>query len=228
MVYTYYMDVRCFEREALFDDKLQLLSPYRQQKIALLKHGKDKNRSLGAGVLLDHALTAYGLRERSVEYEIGEWGKPCLKYYPDIHFSLSHSGDYAICSIGDKPVGNDIEYVRQGRLKVADRFFTKEELDWLYAAKDEEEQTQRMFRIWTMKESFLKVTGRGMSLPLQDFSIRVDEESRRSRVRHRVDAGYYHMQEYDGIENYCVSVCCRECRDIAYDMIPVEGDILEQ
>ena len=134
---------------------------------------------------------------------------------------MSHSGDYAICSIGDRPVGNDIEYVKQGRLKVADRFFAKEEQDWLYAAADEQEQTKRMFRIWTMKESFMKVTGRGMSLPLMDFAIHVDEENERIRVRHKVDARYYHMKEYDEIDCYCVSVCCQESLDIAYDMIPV-------
>ena len=93
MIYTYYMDVRCLDNEALFREKLALLSPYRQQKVALLKHEKDKNRSLGAGILLDHALKVYGLSERSIEYEIGNWGKPALKYHPEIHFSLSHSGD---------------------------------------------------------------------------------------------------------------------------------------
>lgn len=222
MIYTYYMDVRCFDNEALFQEKTKSLSPYRQQKAALLKHGKDKNRSLGAGLLLDHALAAYGLRERGVEYEIGKWGKPVLRYHPEIHFSLSHSGDYAICSIGDHPVGNDIEYIRQGRLKVADRFFAEEEQDWLYAVEDEAERTRRMFRIWTMKESFLKVTGRGMSLPLSDFAVHVDGESQRIRVRHKVDAKYYHMREYDEFNNYCVAVCSQEDQDIAYDMIPVD------
>lgn len=134
MTYTYYADVRCLDNETLFREKVKLLSPYRQQKIAILRHEKDKNRSLAAGLLLDHALAAFGLQERSVEYEIGEWGKPALKYHPEICFSLSHSGDYAICTIGDKPVGNDIERERDGRLKVANRFFAKEELLWLYEA----------------------------------------------------------------------------------------------
>ena len=88
MICTYYADARCLDNEVLFQEKLKLLSPYRQQKIAILRHGKDKNRSLAAGLLLDHALGAYGLQERSVEYEIGEWGKPVLKYYPEICFSL--------------------------------------------------------------------------------------------------------------------------------------------
>lgn len=222
MICTYYADVRCLENGALFRERLKQLSPYRQQKIAILRHEKDRNRSLAAGLLLDHALAVYGLQERSVEYEIGEWGKPVLKYHPEICFSLSHSGDYAICTIGDKMVGNDIERVRAGRLKVADRFFAREELDWLYGARQEEEQTLRMFRLWTMKESFVKAVGRGMSLPLKDFVIHMDEESGRVRVRHSVDAKYYHMREYREIEGYCTAVCVQESADIAYGMIPVD------
>lgn len=222
MIYTYYTDIMCLENEGLFREKLNNLSPYRQQKIALLRHRKDKNRSLGAGLLLDRGLAVYGLQERSVEYEIGEWGKPALKYHPEICFSLSHSGDYAVCTIGDRPVGNDIERVKEGRLKVADRFFAKEELAWLYAAGGEEEKTVRMFRLWTMKESFLKAIGRGMSLSLGDFAIHMDEESGRARVRHSFDAKYYYMKEYQEIDGYCVAVCCQESADIAYSMIPVE------
>ena len=221
MTYTYYTDVRCLANTVLFQEKMKLLSPYRQQKIALLRHRKDKNRSLAAGLLLDHALAVYGIQERSAEYEIGEWGKPALKYHPEICFSLSHSGDYAICTIGDKPVGNDIELVKEGRLKVADRFFAKEELDWLYDTEDPSEKTLRMFRLWTMKESFIKAIGRGMSLSLQDFAVHM-EESGRARVRHSFDAKYYHMKEYREIDGYCTAVCCQESGDMAYNMIPVE------
>ena len=221
MIYTYYIDVTQLENETLFREKINLLSPYRQQKIALLKHEKDKNRSLGAGIALDHALETYGLKERSVEYEFGEWGKPFLKYHPNIHFSLSHSGDYAICSIGDKAIGNDIEIIKQGRLKVADRFFARDELEWMRAEPDEEEITQRMFRIWTMKESFLKATGKGISLPLNAFSVLVDEEKNKIRVKHTFNAKFYHMKEYSDIAGYRVAVCCEESRDVAYSMIPI-------
>lgn len=222
MIYTYYADVRCLENKVLFQERLKRLSPYRQQKIALLRHEKDKNRSLGAGLLLDHALGIYGLQEKSAEYEIGEWGKPVMKYHPAIQFSLSHSGDYAICTIGDRPVGNDIERVREGRRKVADRFFAEEELAWLYETEEEEEKDRRMFRLWTMKESFLKATGRGMSMSLKEFAIHVDEASGRVRVRHSFDGKYYLVREYREIAGYCTAVCCQGSGDMAYSMMPVE------
>ena len=221
MIYTCYIDVTQFEDATLFQEKRELLSPYRQQKIARLKHEKDKRRSLGAGLALDHALRRYGIMERSEEYTLGEWGKPSFRYHPDIHFSLSHSGDFALCSIGDKPAGNDIERIRPGRLHVADRFFTAEERNFLYAGQDEEEITERMFRIWTMKESFLKVTGRGMTLPLQEFSVVVDEEQK-IRVIQNFDEMTYHMKEYRDIPGYRVAVCSQEGSEMAEKMEPVE------
>lgn len=240
MIHTYYIEVTQFEDKTLFQEKLRLLSRYRQQKTAQLKLEKDKCRSLGAGLVLDYALRNYrqGLRERDMEYEFGEWGKPSFHDYPEIHFSLSHSGEYAVCSIGESPVGNDIERIRQGRLKVADRFFTVQELEFLYGGQDRdeknlacdddgrgyqrgnvEETTQRMFRIWTMKESFLKVTGRGMTLPLNGFSVLV-EEGQKIRVEQDLDSTVYRMKEYQDIPGYRVAVCCAEGSEIAGNMEP--------
>lgn len=234
MIDTYYIDVTQFDNESLFREKSNLLSPYRQQKIRMLKHRKDQNRSLGAGLALAHALERYGLTERSIEYGFGEWGKPFLKDKPDLHFSLSHSGDYAICTIGVIPVGSDIERIKPGRLNVAERFFAPEEQDFLYAVQDEEERNRRMFRIWTMKESFLKVTGRGISLPLGEFAVVVEEETGRIRVKHTCTSipfrkqtfhnfkdMDYHMKEYGEIPGYRAAVCWRGDGDIADSMKPV-------
>ena len=207
---TYCIDIRQLKEEN-YQQAHELLSPYRRQKVALLKHERDKKRSLGAAVVLDRALMEYGLRERSMEYEIGRYGKPYLRDYPEIHFSLSHSGEYAICSIGGTPVGNDIEIIKEGRLQVAQRFFSIQETSWIYRVDDRREQEERMFRIWTMKESFLKVTGLGMSLQLNSFAI----ESRRDEkffVDHNINGKTYHLKEYNewmcGFDDrYRLAVC---------------------
>lgn len=207
---TYCIDIKHITEED-YQQIHELLSPYRRQKIALLKHEQDKKRSLGAAATLDRALMEYGLRERSMEYEIGRYGKPYLRDYPEIHFSLSHSGEYAICSIGREPVGNDIEKIKEGRLQVAQRFFSTQETAWIYRVDDRREQEERMFRIWTMKESFLKVTGFGMSLELNSFTI----ESRRDEkffVDHHINGKTYHLKEYNewmcGFDDrYRLAVC---------------------
>ena len=195
MIKTYIINIRQLKDEAIFKKMLEFASPYRRQKIVLLKNDNDKRRSLGAAIALDKALGGYGLEERAMEYELGSHGKPFLRYYPDIHFSLSHSKDYAMCSIGSEELGNDIEWVRDGKEKVAERFFAEEERAWIKNAVDLKERDERMFRIWTMKESFLKVTGLGMSLLLKDFAV-VIQENGNTILRQVVDDKVYHIKEY--------------------------------
>ena len=72
-----------------------------------------------------------------------------------------------------------------------------------------------------MKESFLKVTGKGISLPLGDFAVVMDEEKGKIHVRHTFNAKYYHLKEYQEITGYRVAVCSEESRDVAYSMIPI-------
>ena len=87
--------------------------------------------------------------------------------------------------------------------------------------QNEEEITERMFRIWTMKESFLKATGKGISLPLGDFAVVMNKDKEKIRVKHTFNAKYYHLTEYSEIAGYRVAVCCEESRDAAYSMIPI-------
>ncbi|MCH5249040.1 MAG: 4'-phosphopantetheinyl transferase superfamily protein [Lachnospiraceae bacterium] len=221
IVKTYIISKKQFDEEYEYEKAVGSVSDYRRQKIDKLKNAEDKKRSLAASIALNAALKEYGLEECMMEYELGKQGKPYFRNHPEIHFSLSHSGNYAICSIGPCEVGNDIERVRIGREKVAQRFFAKEELDWIYGtevprAKDLQEAfndcDDKIFRIWTMKESFLKVTGLGMSLPLNEFAIMVAENGC-IHIRQDINDKTYHIKEYimtdvlnEG-EDYKISVC---------------------
>lgn len=215
------MSTKQFQDEFVYIKALDSISSYRRQKIERLKNDNDKNRSLAATIALNAALKEYGLEERTMEYELGKQGKPYFRNHPEIHFSISHSGDYAICSIGSHEIGNDIEHVRSGREKVAQRFFSKEELDWIYDAESSDtskrsdisaERDDKIFRIWTMKESFLKVTGLGMSLPLNEFSILISKNDD-IKIRQNINDKTYYIKEYimpdvlnEG-EDYKISVC---------------------
>lgn len=212
MIRTYIINIRQLEKEALYRRTLESVSPYRMRKLGLIKNEEDKRRSLGASIALSEALKEYGLEEREMEYETGRQGKPFFRYYPEIHFSISHSGDYALCSIGDDEIGSDIERVRSGRERVAERFFAEEELVWIKEASDMKESEARVFRIWTMKESFLKVTGLGMSLPLKDFAV-IMEGNGNIGLRQNINNKTYRLKEYalpligNGQSEYKIAVC---------------------
>ena len=212
MVRTYVVNIGRFEEETAYREALSVVSEYRRHKIAALKHEKEKKRSLGAAFALNAALACHGLCEKDMEYVLGSQGKPALRGYPELHFSLSHAGDYAVCSMGERETGCDIERVRPGKMRVADRFYTEEEKDWLYRAKEPKERESRMFRLWTMKESFLKVTGRGMSLSMRDFTA-LPEKGGMGSVKHSINNICDYLKEYDlpavfgETERYRICVC---------------------
>ena len=68
-------------------------------------------------------------------------------------------------------MGADIEKVRNVNLRIAKRFFSKSECAALDAQEDSLKKRD-LFRIWTLKESFVKAVGTGMHTALNSFSCR--------------------------------------------------------
>lgn len=96
-----------------------------------------------------------------------EGGKP---YFPDCldrQFSLSHSGRFALCALDENPVGADIERVRPHPESLAKRICSPAELDWL-AAQPERERA--LCLLWTGKESRVKYTGTGLTVPIRGIA----------------------------------------------------------
>ena len=81
-----------------------------------------------------------------------------FRSHNEIFFNISHSSNYAVCIVGDRPVGIDIEEIREGRQNLARRFFDKDETEWI----EEGDSDERFFRIWTLKEAYGKATGQGV------------------------------------------------------------------
>lgn len=100
-----------------------------------------------------------------------EKGKPYLKNYPNIHIGISHSGNYAACIIDNAPCGIDIEQYRTINSRIYRKALSSAETDWVNLAKDEQEQNIRFLRLWTMKEAYLKKTGEGITVKLQNISL---------------------------------------------------------
>ena len=133
----------------------------------------DRKRSMLAHVLLGRAVSEkYPDMEIPVCPVTDEYGKPhlymenegCPDKGKEIFFSLSHSGDHAVCVISDVPIGVDIEVIGEEKDKIAERFFA--DIERQYVCDDES-----FFRIWTLKESLMKVVGLGMHLPMDSFSV---------------------------------------------------------
>lgn len=146
-----------------YDYQLSQVSSFRQNRINSYKLEDDKRRSLAATIQLDRLLELRELRERDMTYYLGENGKPYFEN-SSLFFSLSHSGNYSMAVLNGYEIGCDIQTIVPADLKLANRFFTPNEAKYI---TDDVSFT----RLWTLKESFIKLTGRGLSMPLNSFEI---------------------------------------------------------
>ncbi len=199
------IDSAKFNNDGIFNESIKQLSPYRCEKIMRRKMRNDKNMSLAAGILLNEELKKYGLSEKKMEYRIGEQGKLYFKNLPELHFNISHSGGIVICAFSDCEVGCDVEKIRCVDLKLAKRFFSENEYEYIISQRGDNEKYSAFFRIWTLRESYMKAIGSGISMSLGSFEIKLDEKI--GVIDNRSDGRYY-FKEYDNVNGYKISCCC--------------------
>ena len=189
-VLIYLADVSILDDAEIFRHFYRQTSLKRQQKIDSFLFQKDKNLSLGVAILLKIALNNIGI----FHYEVkrGEFGKPYLKNNSNVFFNLSHSKKMAMCVIAKDEVGCDIEKIdgmildgmilnkseHTGAIKSCIKSCnakktksTTPDISKLVLA--EGEKREDFFKIWTAKESYLKMTGVGMGKDLRSFKIQL-------------------------------------------------------
>ncbi|WP_195270432.1 4'-phosphopantetheinyl transferase superfamily protein [Eubacterium sp. 1001713B170207_170306_E7] len=107
-----------------------------------------------------------------VKIEKNRYGKPFLKQYPGLHFNGSHSGDYLVCAVSEKPVGVDVQRIDKTKqmMPLARRFMAPEEIRSLESLENDA-RTRAFYRLWAQKESYMKYRGLGFALPLSAFEI---------------------------------------------------------
>jgi len=131
-----------------------------------------------AGELLARYSVGHYLGKPAQEINLifGEKGKPHIGNLVDIHFNISHSGNYVVCAVSTTEIGIDVERIRKVNLRIAERFFSPSEIHDLMACA-EETQMQYFITLWTIKESYLKAIGRGLTQHLNSFTIVKNDES---------------------------------------------------
>lgn len=142
----------------------------------------------------------------------GEHGKPQLKEYPHIFHNISHTAGLAACAIGDVPMGIDVEEIRPFSEKIIRKVMSEQEKEQFYKLK-EEERTAFFFKIWTLKESYVKAGGWGITIPLTEFSF----ELRTDGITCSVPG--VQLVQYCLKERYILSLCTIEKSEICFDEI---------
>lgn len=99
-----------------------------------------------------------------------EEGKPVCESGPPI--SITHTIDYVACCVADSgDVGIDLEVIdlRRHSHKVARRFFSAREADWL-----DTQPPDRFFMLWVLKEAYGKAMGSGVIGALQGLQCVIE------------------------------------------------------
>ncbi len=165
---TYVCDTSKLNDPEYFQKSYEYMDDARKAKIDRLRFKKDKILSLGAGLIIQFALFTEGYE--GAEVAIAPSGKPYVKDNDKVFFSVSHSGTKVLCASGDFPVGCDIEQIGEPSMAVAKRTFSRIELEQTIFM-DDREFKDYYFKIWTAKESYLKMTGEGLTRPLNEFTV---------------------------------------------------------
>lgn len=211
MVYVYALDLEKLKAPEECPEIFASLPEYRRKKIESFRNPNGKLESFGAGVLLKKVCSLHGVSDHRIF--VGEHGKPQIE---EFYFNLSHSGNMVLCAVSEKPVGCDIEKIETPTLRIAKRFFTEKENEYLENI-EENKMAEEFFRLWTMKEAYVKMTGEGLTCSLKEFEIQIDD---RIQIYRNQSLENCCVKEYS-MTGYKVSVCVVE-HNFANDIIYME------
>lgn len=171
MLKIYYVNTRGVKLSDL-SDFYGYLSAERKVKIRKFRFEKDKVLSCFSELLVRYAVAENTMIDfQDVSFKRALTGKPFIENNP-LRYNLSHSGDYVICAISQREVGIDIEKRERIDLEIAEHFHEKEFQD-IMSQKD---SLAVFYDYWCLKESYLKYTGMGLSVPLDAFQIDKNHE----------------------------------------------------
>lgn len=158
----------------LTEHYLSLLTPSELARHARYHFDVNRREYLVTRALIRGALSSYcDVEPRSWRFRLTEHGRPEVSQpvgLPPLSFNVSNTAGLVACVVTlASDVGIDVECVsRGGRLDVAERVFSYEELTLLRALQ-EPSRSARFFELWTLRESYAKARGLGMALPFDRF-----------------------------------------------------------
>lgn len=185
------------------------ISTEKRERINLFYRYEDAQRTLIGDILARYLICKrLSTKNHELVFETNSYGKPFLSNYNDVYFSISHSGNWVVCCVNRVPVGIDVEQIKLIDVKdISERFFSKDEEN-SFMRKSANERYTYFYDLWTLKESYVKVIGKGFSIPLDSFTIKINENC--INLCSKDEKNDYYFRRYKIDENYKMAVCSRE------------------
>lgn len=161
----------------VLEEYRQIINDSERAKEGQFYFAKDRLRYLVTRALVRTVLSRYlSIGAADLQFGQNAYGRPhvlAADASQPLSFNISHTDGLialAVSRCGD--VGVDVENIvtRRAALEIAPRFFASAESTAL-AALPPDEQPERFFEYWTLKESYIKARGMGLSLPLGQFAF---------------------------------------------------------
>lgn len=128
----------------------------------------DKHDASNSDIKIERCVKDYLKTSKCLPAVIRQnYEKPRFQTDIGVYFSVSHSGDFWVCSVGKKPSGVDLQLVNtEYNRDIAARFFHPDETSYL-----KRQDFRDFFSVWTAKESYVKFLGTGLSMGLNNFCV---------------------------------------------------------
>ncbi|HHF7063077.1 4'-phosphopantetheinyl transferase family protein [Streptococcus mutans] len=152
--------------DRMFFSLLELIEEEDRKQILRYQFWQDRQRSLLGHLLSRYAIIQeYALTNKEIQIRRHAYGKPYIKDYSQIHYNISHSGEWVVVAIGKSPIGIDVENRREDWDLIGEQVFSESEKYW------SQNSYKRKAILWTIKEAYVKYLGIGLSKSLNSFSI---------------------------------------------------------
>jgi 4'-phosphopantetheinyl transferase len=201
---------------------VEQLSPEERARYARFRFPRDQRDYAAAHALLRTSLSRYALvAPESWRFHEAPGGKPSLVLEdgtPRLSFNLSHTRGLVACAItGGSDVGVDVESVeRDVTHAVAERFFSDSENAGLRQCATAALRARRFIELWTLKESYVKAIGKGLSHALDSIVFDVaDHASIRFLPPPDVEADSWRFALWTPTDTHCLAVAVRHDSRVA-------------
>jgi 4'-phosphopantetheinyl transferase len=189
-----------------FGDIISHLSDEKRDRVFRFIKKDDALRALVGEKLIRMLISEnLGLSIDEIILKNDKFGKPYLSGSDGFYFNISHSGEFVVCAISSKPVGIDVEQVLPIDFSIAKNYFSPVEYNDLMMQNDSK-KLHYFYDLWTLKESYLKARGCGITVPLDSFTFRISG----SDFQKTGIPDEYCFKRYNLEKNYKSAVCGTE------------------
>ena len=218
----YYLPINTLINKLTFNKLLSFISIENKEQIKRYHFDIDKKLKLYSDVMVRIIVCQmFGLNNSEIVFEKEEHGKPYIKGVNNFHYNISHTRNAIVIAVSEFSVGVDIEKIKKTDLKIANRFFTINERE--YINQNDQEKDKLFYEIWTKKEAYIKYIGKGLAMSLNSFDVLDSKISNHIYTFEKDDYIISTCSEYQYQKHKIIELIENQVEKVAYSWLAKEN-----